>query len=698
MRSRETSSAPPAADQPRGLRQWWLDRSLRAKGLIVVAVPLIALMGITSANLLLQQNESSERNVSTNARNLASAASQLVADTVNAETGIRGYAATRSPLFLGRHNLTLTRIGADRRSLREAAIVEGAVRQQQAVDATTGKVVFQLAQLRSAVSHRTSFRNLRPALEKQRKTMGLLRRQAASLADAPTAQVAIAHNKITALQTQTELLDVAGLALGLLAGLAGVALFATGIARRVGLNAENARRLGEGQPLEPISYAGDEIGRLAESHLQAENLLAGRAEELTKARDEALKATRAKNSFLSSTSHELRTPLNSILGFTQLLQMSELSAEDSDAVQRILGAGRHLLTLINELIDIARIESGDLSLSVEPVLVCPLIEESSQLMAPIAAERAIRIIQDCPRPALAMHADRHRLSQVLVNLISNAVKYNHRGGTITIACREEGTGQASIVVSDTGPGISPENIERIFAPFERLGAEQTMVEGTGIGLPLARALTEAMRGRLTASSVPGQGSAFTVSLPRAPDLARIPAPGLAPASPTTRPHVPAGAISVLYIEDNPANVELVARFLGGKPNLRLRSEASGRAGLDRATRDMPDIILLDLHLPDMHGAQVLSELKAEPATAAIPVIVLSADASRGVIHRLLASGALAYLTKPIELAELGTLLDTFAAAQAQDQQPQPAFRIVPSMSGLVPGASQGPAQEPAKGA
>ena len=678
MGSRTAGSLPPAADQPRGLRQWWLDRSLRVKGLIVVTVPLIALMGITTANLLLQQNESSERSVSASARNLASAASQVVTDVVNAETSIRGYAATRSPPFLDRYNLTLTRIGADRRSLREAAIVEGAVRQQQAVDATTGKVLFQLAQLRSAVSRGISVRNLHPGLLKQRNTMDLLRRQAASLADAPTALVAIAHNKITALQTKIELLDVAGLAVGLLAGLAGIALFTSGVARRVGLNAENARRLGEGQPLELIIYAGDEIGLLAKSHLRAEKLLASRAEELTTARDAAMTATQAKNSFLSSTSHELRTPLNSILGFTQLLQMSELSDEDSDAVERILGAGRHLLTLINELIDIARIESGDLSLSVEPVLVRPLIEESRQLMAPIAAERSIRIIQNCPPPALAMHADRHRLSQVLVNLISNAIKYNHRDGTITIACQEEGNGHASIVVSDTGPGISPENIDRIFAPFERLGAEQTMVEGTGIGLPLARALTEAMHGRLTASSVPGQGSAFTVSLPRAPDLIQLPAPGLAPASPAAGPHAPAGtSISVLYIEDNPANVELVTRFLRGKPNIRLRSETSGRAGIDRATRDMPDIILLDLHLPDMHGDQILSELKAEPATAAIPVIVLSADASRAVVRRLLANGALAYLTKPIELAELGTLLDTFRAARAQDQQPQPAVRIVP---------------------
>ena len=395
--------------------------------------------------------------------------------------------------------------------------------------------------------------------------------------------------------------------------------------------------------------------------------------------DGATSATQAKNSFLSSTSHELRTPLNSILGFAQLLEMSELSDEDADSVRRILGAGRHLLVLINELIDIARIESGDLSLSLEPVLVSSVIEETSALMAPIAAERSIRIIQQCAHPALAVQADRQRVSQVLVNLISNAVKYNHRGGSITITCQEESTGQATIVVSDTGPGISPENMERIFVPFERLGAETTAVEGTGIGLPLARALTDAMHGRLTASSVPGQGSAFALTLPRVPDLVHVPAPGLvATATAAGTRHAAGGGLRVLHIEDNPANIEVVSRYLHSKPNTTLTSEASGRAGLERAARDVPDVILLDLHLPDMHGDQVLSELKTEPATAAISVVVLSADASPGVIRRLLAGGALAYLTKPIELTELGELLDTFAATRAEDQQAQPAVRILPA--------------------
>jgi len=677
MRSREASSAPPGAVQAHGLRRWWLDRSLRAKGLIVVAVPLIALMGLTSANLQLQHSESQERSISTNARNLAAAATLVLTDAVDAETGIRGYTGTRDPIFLAPYTLTLTRIGAEREALRKAAAVTGVGGQQQTMDATVGQVLAELAQLSSASSDGSPARNLLPALLNEKTTMDRLRGQVAALIAGPTALVAVQHNKLTALQVRIELLDIAGLVLALLAGLAGVALFTSGVARRVDMNAENARRLGEGEPLEPILVAGDEIGRLAESHRRAERLLARRAGELTAARDSAVRATQAKNSFLSSTSHELRTPLNAILGFAQLIQLSQLSAEDSDGVERILGAGRHLLALINELIDIARIESGDLGMSLEPVLVRPVIEEARQLMAPIAADRSIRIITDSAHPALAAFADRQRLAQVLVNLISNAVKYNHRNGSITISCYEYGAGQASIVVTDTGPGLAPDDLERIFIPFERLGAERTEVEGTGIGLPLAKALTEAMGGQLTVASVLGQGAAFTVSLTRAPDLIHVPRPSPAPASVAAGPHAPAGAaLSVLSIDDNPANLEVIARYLRGRPNTRLQSAESGRTGIECAIRDTPDIILLDLHLPDLQGDEVLNELKADPATAGIPVIVLSADASRGVIRRLLAGGAFAYLTKPIELAELGELLDTCAAARAE--QPQPAIRTAPA--------------------
>ena len=285
-------------------------------------------------------------------------------------------------------------------------------------------------------------------------------------------------------------------------------------------------------------------------------------------------------------------------------------------------------------------------------------------MAPIAAERSIAIVGRCAHPGLTVRADRQRLSQVLVNLTSNAVKYNRHGGTITITCQEQDAGHAAVVVSDTGHGMSQDNLERIFVPFERLGAEQAAIEGTGIGLPLAKSLTEAMNGQLSAYSIPGEGSAFTVILPRAQDMIHVPLREAALASPVPAPPTtPGTAVSILYIEDHPANVEVLARFLKTRPNNTLQTAASGRAGIECALGDVPDVILLDLHLPDIPGEQVLDELRAEPATAAIPVVILSADASQHVVRRLLAKGALAYLTKPFDLAELGALLDSLAAAE-----------------------------------
>jgi signal transduction histidine kinase/ActR/RegA family two-component response regulator len=639
------------------LRQWWLDRSTRAKGMTVVSITLIALVGTTSASLVLQRIERQERAAALADFALVNGASQVLADAVNAETGARGYAATGRALFLAPYQEGLSRIGADRALFHQAASALHDVPRQRAADATAAQALSELAQIRAAVGRGASTSSLQASLASEKATMDRLRAQVTQLTKAPAAQLASNRSRVTGLESATGTLDIAGLALGLLAGLVGVGLFTSGISARVVAAAANADRLGEGLPLVHVASARDDLGRLEDSLARAEDLLASRAAQLTIARDEALQATQAKNAFLSSTSHELRTPLNSILGFTQLLEMSSLNAEDQDGVQRILGAGRHLLALINELIDIARIESGDLSLSLEPVAVMPLVEQVSKLLAPLAAERSVRVIADCRSPDLAVLADRQRCSQILVNLVSNAVKYNRSGGTITISCRETAAGQARVVVADTGRGMSAEDLERIFVPFERLGADSS-VEGTGIGLPLAQALAGAMGGELTASSVVGVGSEFAVTLPRAQLPQEAPVSGPRPASPAKRRARAKTALRILYIEDNPANVEVVARYLRTRPGAQLRAFTSGRVGLQSARQDRADLILLDLHLQDTHGEDVLTDLKAEPATAGIPVVILSADATVGTIRRLLARGALAYLTKPLDLTELGELLDS----------------------------------------
>jgi signal transduction histidine kinase/CheY-like chemotaxis protein len=643
------------------LHRWWLDRSVRSKGLTVVAVPLIALIGVASASLVLQHNESQERTVATADLTLSKAGSAVLADAVNAETGVRGYVATGDPLFLSPYTLTLSRIASELHSLQSAALAAGDVRQARLVRSDTGDVLVQLAHIRSNVGDGLPLTSFRPALEHQKATMDLLRRKVADLIEGPTAGLVARRNKIVKLQGTIGILNIAGLIVGILAGLAGIALFTSGVSRRIIVAAANADRLGAGQPLEPVYRSDDELGRLASSLTRAEDLLASRAADLTMARDEALRATNAKTAFLSRTSHELRTPLNSVLGFTQLLEMSDLSGEDRDNVERILDAGRHLLTLINELIDIARIESGDLNLSLEPVAIVPLVEETSRLLGPLAAERSITIAHHCEHPLLAARADQQRLSQVLVNLLSNAVKYNRSGGTIAIASQLVGSDRISVAVSDTGPGMTPYDLELIFIPFERLGAGATGTEGTGIGLPLAKTLTGAMGGSLAVSSVQGKGTVFTVTFPRAPDVTNAtPKDEDRMSSPTRSAFANGARISILYIEDNPTNVEVVSRLVKGLPNASIQSVASGRAGITCASRDAPDIILLDLDLPDLHGSHVLHHLKTEPTTAHIPVVILSADATPGASRGLLARGALAYLTKPIDLVELTGLLDSAA--------------------------------------
>jgi signal transduction histidine kinase/ActR/RegA family two-component response regulator len=671
--------APPsAAVRPSWMRRWWLDRPVRTKGMFVVAAPMIALIAVTSASLTLQANEQQQRSVALTATTLTASAQQVLSDAVNAETGVRGYAATRDPLFLEPYSASVRRFARDQAAFRAAAVAEGDIRTGRATEATATMEMAELARLRSRISAGASLTALRPALETGKITMDALRSRTTALAQRSTAIYWARRADVSRIASIIDWVSIAGLALGVLAGLIGVALFGSGVSRRVASAAANADRLGEGQPLEPVPGAGDELGRLARSLTRAERLLARRSTELISARDEAVTATQAKNAFLSSTSHELRTPLNAVLGFAQLLQLSDLTREDEDGVERILAAGHHLLALINELIDIARIESGEFSLSVEPVAVQPVVEETGQLMATLAADRSITISQPRPPPGLAVSADRQRLRQILVNLLSNAIKYNRVGGTVTITSQAAGPDRVRLTVTDTGPGIPAADLDHVFNPFERLGAEETDIEGTGIGLPLARAFAEAMHGNLIATSVPGEGTTFTITLPRSPDLAQAPGADVPVPVPRIAPDDFAGeGIRVLYIDDNPANIEVVTRFLKTRPSMRLRSANSGHAGLESATREIPDLILLDLHMPGLHGDEVLRRLRANPATADVPVAILSAEASPLIIRNMRARGVIAYLTKPLDLTELGRLLDSVAAGH--DRRADPA-----SLTGPIP--------------
>jgi signal transduction histidine kinase/CheY-like chemotaxis protein len=370
---------------------------------------------------------------------------------------------------------------------------------------------------------------------------------------------------------------------------------------------------------------------------------------------EAERANSAKNAFLSRMSHELRTPLNAILGFAQLLDLEDLSETQKDSTKHILKGGWHLLDLINEVLDVARIESGTLTLSPEPVLAGDVLEESVALVRPLANDRGIRITADGSAAARDVHvfADRQRFKQVMLNLLSNATKYNRQDGFIAVECAQADE-TLHISVVDSGPGIAEDDLELIFVPFERLGAEHGPIEGTGIGLALSRRLAEVMGGTLTVTSTPGRGSTFTLSLPIVEGpverVERLGSPMLDPVHSADVSH------TVLYIEDNLSNLHLVDRLLQPRADIDLIPAMQGRLGLELARLHDPAVIMLDLHLPDMGGADVLRELRRDPATASIPVIVVSADATERQISRLLSEGANAYLTKPLDVAELERVL------------------------------------------
>ena len=386
---------------------------------------------------------------------------------------------------------------------------------------------------------------------------------------------------------------------------------------------------------------------------------------LRAARDEAERASRAKSEFLSAMSHELRTPMNAILGFGRLLQTDAtqpLAGRQRSHVQQIVGAGTHLLALIDDVLDLARVEAGKQPILLEPVALDGLVHDCVELVRPLADEQRLSLQTEPATPAegCGVNADRTRLKQVLLNLLSNAIKYNRPGGEVRLRFLQTGS-ERGLEISDTGQGLGPEQQALLFEPFERLGAEGGTIPGAGIGLALTKRMLEMMQGRIEVDSEPGLGSRFRIWLPGADAAAPRPTAPAEASAPAVRHTV---AQRVLYIEDNPVNVMLMEALMEREPDVRLKCAPLPEVGLALARAAPPDLLLLDVQLPGIDGFEVLRRLRADPVTQRVPVVAVSANAMPADIERARVAGFDDYLTKPIDFDRLRALLYRFGPPAA----------------------------------
>jgi signal transduction histidine kinase/CheY-like chemotaxis protein len=382
--------------------------------------------------------------------------------------------------------------------------------------------------------------------------------------------------------------------------------------------------------------------------------------DLLAATREAENANRAKSEFLSNMSHELRTPLNAIIGFGQLLSHEDAASAGPERnrsfVQHIVDAGNHLLTLINEILNLAQIESGKVSISLEPVDLREVLEECHALTRTASAQRGIRLVFPM-ETTLSVHADRTRLKQVLLNLLSNAVKYNREHGAVLVECTAGDQGRVRIAVQDTGAGLTPDQLRALFQPFNRLGRDKTSIEGSGIGLVLTKRLVELMGGTIGVASVPGTGSTFWIDL-RSAEPARMAMARADPRLPTLTELVGDARIAtILCVDDNRANLALLTEALSLRADCLVLTATDGQAGVDMARSHSPDVILMDNNMPIMSGREAMRILQEDPATAGIPIIAVSAAAMPNMVSSGLEQGYFRYLVKPYDLVDLTDAID-----------------------------------------
>jgi signal transduction histidine kinase/ActR/RegA family two-component response regulator len=624
------------------IAQRWEDLPLAGKGMFVIAVPLTVLLAsLTSLYFREQTTNLLETKLSTalqNQRDIQTVHSQLL----EASTGVRDYlltgdkhflqifyaAETRLPLILANLELQLE---SDAQKKRLATIVP--------------LVTQNLNYLRTLSSYESDIASddLIAQFKSQVNTLDELRNAIESL-NAEEAQLVAKDQEDVALQRQRNLrLTLIAAVAGILGSIMAVWVFSRTIVKRVRLLRDSAGHLARAEALDLPSSSQDELGQLTDELEHASQLLAKNIRDAMQARQEAEEASASKSMFLSRTSHELRTPLNAILGFAQLLEQDLPSGKLRDSVSLIKGAGQHLLKLINEVLEIARIESGEISLELKPTALTDVIEEARHYIAPIGNIRDI-VIECRYDENLWVMANRQKLLQVILNLLSNAIKYGPANAKVELNAYQQES-RVIIEVQDQGAGIPAAHRERLFTPFDRLGAEQTKVEGTGLGLPLSRQLMLAMNGDI---HVAEDKSVFWLTLASAqPEVitAQLNDQTTAKITPTkeTKCHV-------IYVEDNVSNRALVEAILRRQANIRLHCVTTLRDAKTLLSQINASLVLIDLNLPDGSGEELVEYIKTSPTLNKLPMMILSADALPETIQRLSDAGVQHYLTKPLDVA------------------------------------------------
>jgi len=597
-------------------RHW----SLGVKGGVIIAASLALLLGSAATSYTLERSTAAATADMLRTMQVQADIQRLHTQIAEAATGVRGYLLTGRDDFLAPYSIATRQLPATMARLQETV---NDPEQRSRLDRVRPLLQSKLDSLEELRGQRhASSVELQQHLLASKQVLDQLRAEIGAMNVHETELVAKRTLALQQASNRNLWMTIAVIAAGL-AGALATLTFTFGLVRRVRLAAENAERLNSDLPLKPTLATTDELGQLADRLHQASVLLAGRATA-------AQAASQAKTEFLARTSHELRTPLNAILGYAQLLEGGLSEPRDHEHAVQIRLAGQHLLSLIDEVLDIGRIEAGKLTLDRAPVALAPLVAEALALMLPVAQQRSVTLRHD--HTALAVMADLQRLRQVLLNVVSNGIKYGAAGGTVSVSCTQEGS-VIAIHIDDSGPGIPAAMQDRLFTPFDRLGIERGKTEGAGLGLAVSKSLMQAMHGDIRHQ--PGAVTRFTLTLPAAtaPEAAAI-----ASAAPAEVPAAPAIATthSLVCIDDDAATRTLIATLMQRRPHWRLSTAIDAAGGLALARLRQPDLLLAAAGLED-------AELRA----CARKTVVLggAADAPAG------------QLSKPLNVPAFFALLD-----------------------------------------